>query len=65
MAFFVKAALLSIIIRVFAPSPKRVIGILGAGGIATAFSVWRLVMMVEKGSSTDYTILFVRVVLTG
>ena len=43
----------------------RVIGILGARGIATAFSVWRLVMIVKEGNSTDYTILFIHVVLTG
>ncbi|PGH12220.1 hypothetical protein AJ79_04400 [Helicocarpus griseus UAMH5409] len=43
----------------------KVIGILGAGGVATAFSVWRLVIMVQEGSSPDYTVVFVRCVLTG
>lgn len=42
----------------------RVMGVLGAGGVATAFSVWRLVLMVEDGDSPDYTVFFVRVVLT-
>ncbi|KAG5305447.1 integral membrane protein [Histoplasma capsulatum G186AR] len=43
----------------------RVIGILGAGGVATAFSVWRLVIMVEQGASPNFTIVFIRIVLTG
>ncbi|OJD14747.1 hypothetical protein AJ78_04945 [Emergomyces pasteurianus Ep9510] len=43
----------------------RVIGILGAGGVATAFSVWRLVIMIEQGASTNFTIVFIRIVLTG
>lgn len=43
----------------------RVIGILGAGGVATAFSVWRLVIMIEQGASPNLTIVFIRIVLTG
>lgn len=43
----------------------RVVGMLGAGGVATAFSVWRLVIMVQQGGSSDYTVLFIYTVLTG
>ncbi|PGG99512.1 hypothetical protein GX51_06252 [Blastomyces parvus] len=43
----------------------RVIGILGAGGVATAFSVWRLVMIIEEGASPNFTLVFVRIVLLG
>lgn len=42
----------------------RVIGILGAGGLATAFSVWRLVIMVEQGHSTNTTWFWIHCVLT-
>ncbi|OGM41657.1 integral membrane protein [Aspergillus bombycis] len=42
----------------------RVIGILSAGGIATAFSVWRLVIMVKDAPTTDITWAWVHVVLT-
>lgn len=43
----------------------RVIGLLGAGGLATAFSIYRLWMIVVSGDSPDQTIIFVRVVLSG
>lgn len=43
----------------------RVVGLLGAGGVATAFSVWRLVIMIQDGASPDYTVLFIESVLTG
>ena len=42
----------------------RVVGILGAGGLATAFSVWRLVIMVEEGFSTNTTWFWIHCVLT-
>lgn len=43
----------------------RVMGILGAGGLATGFSVWRLVMMIEESETTDTTWFWIRCVLTG
>lgn len=43
----------------------RVMGILGAGGLATAFSIYRLAMIVQDGASPDGTIVFIRVVMTG
>lgn len=42
----------------------RVIIMLGAGGLATAFSAWRLVIMVEEGKTTDLTYFWIRAVLT-
>ncbi|KNG86538.1 integral membrane protein, partial [Aspergillus nomiae NRRL 13137] len=42
----------------------RVIGILSAGGIATAFSIWRLVMMVREPPTADITWAWIHVVLT-
>ncbi|KAJ5613302.1 hypothetical protein N7510_006496 [Penicillium lagena] len=42
----------------------RVIGILGAGGLATAFSIWRLVIMVEQGHTTNTTWFWIHCVLT-
>ncbi|OQE20737.1 hypothetical protein PENFLA_c016G10152 [Penicillium flavigenum] len=41
----------------------RVIGLLGAGGLATGFSLYRLIMVL-KGSS-DQGLMFVRVILSG
>ncbi|KAJ5597834.1 hypothetical protein N7537_007918 [Penicillium hordei] len=41
----------------------RVIGLLGAGGLATGFSLYRLIMVL-KGSS-DPGLMFVRVILSG
>ena len=43
----------------------RVMGILGAGGLATAFSIYRLWMIVVSGQSPDMTIIFIRVILSG
>ncbi|KAK7740728.1 hypothetical protein SLS53_005196 [Cytospora paraplurivora] len=43
----------------------RVTGILCAGGVATAFSVYRLGMILTEGSSTNQTIVFVKVILSG
>lgn len=43
----------------------RVAGLLGAGGVATAFSVYRLVMIAIEGQSPNATITFVKVVLSG
>ena len=43
----------------------RVTGILCAGGIATAFSIYRLGMIVDEGNSTNQTIVFVKVILSG
>lgn len=42
----------------------RVMGVLGAGGLATAFSIWRLVIMVKAGGSTDITLLWTRAAMT-
>ncbi|KAI9713726.1 MAG: hypothetical protein M1812_006564 [Candelaria pacifica] len=43
----------------------RVIGLLGAGGLATAFSVYRLALIVSNGSSPDATMLLIKVILSG
>ena len=43
----------------------RVMGVLGAGGLATGFSVWRLVMMVEESITEDTTWFWIHCVLTG
>ncbi|KAF2996878.1 hypothetical protein E8E13_004973 [Curvularia kusanoi] len=43
----------------------RVGGMLAVGGLATAFSAWRLNLIVTKGKSQDMTILFVQVVMSG
>ncbi|PYH49580.1 uncharacterized protein BP01DRAFT_370258 [Aspergillus saccharolyticus JOP 1030-1] len=43
----------------------RVIGMLSAGGLATAFSLYRLVLVVQDGSSRDQTIVFTCVILSG
>lgn len=42
----------------------RVVGILGAGGLATAFSVWRLVIMVADGNTTNTTWFWIHCALT-
>ncbi|KAL5041432.1 hypothetical protein BDW71DRAFT_191850, partial [Aspergillus fruticulosus] len=42
----------------------RVIGILGAGGLATGFSIWRLVMMVDESGTPDTTWFWIHCVLT-
>ncbi|KAL4821196.1 hypothetical protein BDW67DRAFT_190835 [Aspergillus spinulosporus] len=42
----------------------RVIGILGAGGLATGFSIWRLVMMVDESQTSDTTWFWIHCVLT-
>ncbi|THC91698.1 hypothetical protein EYZ11_008843 [Aspergillus tanneri] len=42
----------------------RVIGILGAGGLATGFSIWRLVIMVEEAKTADITWFWIHCVLT-
>ncbi|KAL2867420.1 uncharacterized protein BJX67DRAFT_85348 [Aspergillus lucknowensis] len=42
----------------------RVLGILGAGGLATGFSIWRLVMMVEESQTPDTTWFWIHCVLT-
>ncbi|KAL4917564.1 hypothetical protein BDW62DRAFT_218068 [Aspergillus aurantiobrunneus] len=42
----------------------RVVGILGAGGLATAFSVWRLYMMVVEAQTADTTWFWIHCVLT-
>lgn len=38
---------------------------LSAGGLATAFSLYRLVLVVREGSSRDMTIVFICVILSG
>ncbi|OSS52392.1 hypothetical protein B5807_02756 [Epicoccum nigrum] len=43
----------------------RVGGMLAVGGLATAFSAWRLNLILTNGKSTDMTILFVQVVMSG
>jgi hypothetical protein len=43
----------------------RVLGILGAGGLATGFSIWRLVMMVDESRTPDTTWFWIHCVLTG
>ncbi|KAL2835376.1 hypothetical protein BJY01DRAFT_223792 [Aspergillus pseudoustus] len=43
----------------------RVVGILGAGGLATGFSIWRLVMMVDESRTPDTTWFWIHCVLTG
>ncbi|GAA90674.1 integral membrane protein [Aspergillus luchuensis IFO 4308] len=43
----------------------RVIGMLSAGGLATAFSLYRLVLVLRDGSSNDQTIVFMIVILSG
>ncbi|KAJ5168355.1 uncharacterized protein N7482_003949 [Penicillium canariense] len=43
----------------------RVIGILGAGGLATGFSVYRLVLVLKDGNSTDQSIVFMCVIMSG
>ncbi|KAJ5880796.1 uncharacterized protein N7473_011849 [Penicillium subrubescens] len=42
----------------------RVIGILGAGGLATGFSIWRLVIMVVESNTTNTTWFWIHCVLT-
>ncbi|KAJ5903893.1 hypothetical protein N7504_006276 [Penicillium tannophilum] len=43
----------------------RVIGLLGAGGLATAFSLYRLVLVLTEGQSADQSIVFMCVILSG
>ncbi|KAH6629619.1 hypothetical protein C7974DRAFT_190073 [Boeremia exigua] len=43
----------------------RVGGMLAVGGLATAFSGWRLNLILTDGNSQDTTILFVQVVMSG
>lgn len=43
----------------------RVAGILCAGGIATAFSIYRLGMIIAEGGSPNQTVVFVKVILSG
>lgn len=43
----------------------KVMALLGAGGLATAFSIYRLWMIVVSGASPDQTIIFIRVILSG
>ncbi|KAL3430143.1 hypothetical protein BDV09DRAFT_199905 [Aspergillus tetrazonus] len=43
----------------------RVVGMLSAGGLATAFSIYRLILVLRDGSSPDITIFFVCVILSG
>ncbi|KAA8652848.1 hypothetical protein EYZ11_003305 [Aspergillus tanneri] len=43
----------------------RVIGMLSAGGLATAFSIYRLVLVLRDGNSPDQTIVFVCLILSG
>lgn len=43
----------------------RIIGMLGAGGVATGFSVYRLIMIIQEGKSPNQTMVFTKVVLSG
>ncbi|KFH46893.1 hypothetical protein ACRE_022690 [Hapsidospora chrysogenum ATCC 11550] len=43
----------------------RIIGMLCAGGIATAFSVYRLILIVGEGKAVNQSIVFTKVVLSG
>ncbi|OQD87768.1 hypothetical protein PENANT_c005G10077 [Penicillium antarcticum] len=43
----------------------RVMGLLGAGGLATGFSLYRLVLVLKDGNSSDMSLMFVRVILSG
>jgi hypothetical protein len=43
----------------------KVAGMLSVGGLATAFSAWRLHLILTDGKSPDQTIVFVQVVLSG
>lgn len=48
-----------------AKKKMRVGSMLAVGGLATAFSAWRLHLIVTDGKSPDHTILFIQVVLSG
>lgn len=43
----------------------RVIGMLSAGGMAIAFSIYRLILVIQQGASKDMTIVFICVVMSG
>ncbi|KAK6222621.1 hypothetical protein LQW54_000801 [Pestalotiopsis sp. IQ-011] len=43
----------------------RVLGVLGAGGLATAFSILRLGLIIAEGNSGNTTMVFVKVALSG
>lgn len=43
----------------------RIIGMLCAGGVATAFSVYRLNLIITDGKSPNQTLVFTKVVLSG
>ena len=43
----------------------KVITILGLGGIAVGFSIYRLVLVIVMGENKDQTIFFMRVLLSG
>lgn len=43
----------------------RVVGMLSAGGLATAFSIYRLVLVLRDGNAEDQTLMFMTVILSG
>ncbi|PNP52433.1 hypothetical protein THARTR1_07037 [Trichoderma harzianum] len=43
----------------------RVTGLLCAGGVATGFSIYRLAMIVDQRNSTNMTMVFIKVILSG
>lgn len=43
----------------------RVVGMLAVGGLETAFTAWRLHLVLTDGESLVATIIFVQVALTG
>ncbi|KAL7784575.1 hypothetical protein V8C37DRAFT_420614 [Trichoderma ceciliae] len=43
----------------------RVTGLLCAGGVATGFSIYRLALIVDQRNSTNMTMVFIKVILSG
>ncbi|KAB8263583.1 hypothetical protein BDV32DRAFT_110472 [Aspergillus pseudonomiae] len=43
----------------------RVVGMLSAGGLATAFSIYRLILVLKDGRSENTTVMFMCVILSG
>ncbi|KAJ5983469.1 hypothetical protein N7481_005568 [Penicillium waksmanii] len=61
-------SVVSDIIILILPLPNkklRVMGLLGAGGFAVGFSLYRLVLVLQDGTSPDQTIVFMCVIMSG
>ncbi|KAF4120598.1 integral membrane protein [Geosmithia morbida] len=43
----------------------RIIGMLAGGGVATGFSIYRLILIVDDGKSVNQSIVFAKVILSG